>query len=198
MRVFGLYPQEVPEFQTISSSLSGLNALNNSVDVELLNTTIVNNGQTLFLSLIFLNLAKVWKSFLGDSSETNPSLIIEATKTVDANGTVKIYTYFNNLLYEPCKIGIEHLSATELANSSYTTWFDNSSLGPSAYGSINYTSLPFHANLSFLKTPVQVLHNVSFSPATTNATLSLNIEPYAACSSCFTTTSTYWATSSTT
>ncbi|MHB8395950.1 MAG: hypothetical protein ACYDAZ_01235 [Thermoplasmataceae archaeon] len=198
VQAFGLFPQNVREFQTIGANLTGKNQSNNGNYVELLNTTVDNLSDVLFLSPLFINVATAWRNFLSQFSGTNyPSLTVEATKSVDVNGTVQVYNYYNNLLFNPNQVEINTLSSHEVSSPGAASWFNGSSVNPGSFSSLNYTDLAFNVNLSFPKTPTQTLTNVSQPNASViYSTARPAVSMDTACPGPGSYTYTYWATSS--
>ncbi len=200
VQVFGIMPENVSAYDTIGENLTGLNPENNPYEVQLLNTTLDNTSQILFLSPEFLNLSLSWYSFFRGYSGTNyASLILEATKSVDVNGTVQIYTYFNNLPYNPCEVSLVHLSSQSTGNKSDTSWFTNTTVDPSSFGVLSYLDLAFQANLTFPSKPVQIIGNVTAPPDSRVATVSPELaSTTGSCPAGGTYTTTFWAASSST
>jgi hypothetical protein len=75
-----------------------------------------------------------------------------------------------------------------------TQWFNNTGIDPSMFSEINMVDLSFSVNLSFPDTPIQVIHNVtnsSFTDQATNASTPTFNYP-ASCSGNGSSTTTYW------
>lgn len=176
VQVFGLFPQVVQGFREISVNLSSVNESNNTDYVELLNTTFSTDSVTVFLSPMFLNVAYAWESVmsLGD----RPSLTLEATKSVYINGSIDVYTYYNNILYNPMSVFVQSLKTNGSNSQVASGWFSNTSLNVSDYSYVNYTAMAFNEYLTFPDHPSWVAKG--FEPHATGTQPSVKGKPVGA------------------
>lgn len=178
-----------------SANLSGIDPSNNSYYVNLLNTTINSTHTSLFLSPLFMTMASQWRAkFSSESGRNFPSLSIEALKTVYENRSIEIYSYYNNLEYDPYSVPYESVQDGYSGSMNLTQWFNNTGIDPSMFSEINMVDLSFSVNLSFPGTPIQVIHNVtnsSFRAQQSNTSTPAVYYP-ASCSGKGSYTTTYW------
>ena len=178
-----------------SANLSGLDPSNNSYYVNLLNTTISSMHSSLFLSPLFLTIASQWRAkFSHESGRNFPSLSFEALKTVYEKGSIEIYSYYNNIEYNPYYVPYESVQDGHAGSLNLTQWFNGTGIDPSTFSGINMVDLAFSMNLSFPDTPIQVIHNVT-NPSSSNAASASPEATYypATCSGTGSYTTTYWA-----
>ncbi len=173
VQVFGLFPQVVQGSKVLSVNLSSVNESNNTDYVQLLNTTFSTDGVTVFLSPMFLNVAYAWESVmsLGD----RPSLTLEASKSVYVNGSIDVYTYYNNILYNPMSVFVQSLKTNGSNSQVASGWFSNTSLNVSDYSYVNYTAMAFNEYLTFPDHPSWVAKG--FEPHATGSRASVKGEP---------------------
>jgi hypothetical protein len=151
---------------SIHSIPSG-NQWNNSVNDELLNATMMpgnNSTGTLFMPPLFNSIAEEWVPLLSRDTGTNyPSLTVEAVKSVELNGSIQLYQYYNNLPFDPFNLSIVSANSTVLSNSTLLSstgrerWFNGTGLNPSDYSEVYFTNLSFNLRLVFPSTPLQVI-----------------------------------------
>ena len=148
VQVFSEMPSIIGEFTSNFGNgidIGNKNIYNNSAFVELLNATFPYSGKSvnLFLSPVFMKVAHEWVSLLGsmEGSQT-PSLDIYATLSIVENGTLYVYSYYNNIPFNPFNVTLSEFNGK-------TDWFSNSSINTADYTSITFANLSLHANVSF-------------------------------------------------
>jgi hypothetical protein len=148
VQVFSEMPSIIGEFTSNFGNgidISNKNIYNNSAFVELLNATFPYSEKSvnLFLSPLFMKVADEWVSLLGsmEGSQT-PSLDIYATLSTVDNGTLYVYSYYNNIPFNPFNVTLSEFNGK-------TDWFSNSSINTADYTSITFANLSLHANVSF-------------------------------------------------
>lgn len=182
IQIFSVVPQGFTHRNTLNRDyLGNLNSQNNSYYDTLINASLNSTRSILFLSPTFGTIASEWRPLLSNNSgKSYPSLTIEAHKTVYQNNSAKIYSYYNNMQYDPLNVGTHLLNQSILRTPYIGMYFNNSSINPSQYSSITVSNISFNISLKFPHTPSQVLTNikpdVEYSP------------------SCPTSTSYYWKT----
>jgi len=146
---------------TIPSQSAG----NNSYYMVLLNQTISNSTSELFLSPAFNTIAKEWISaFSTDTGFNMPSLTVNAYETVYSGDNVSIYSYYNNLPYNPKNVVMQN--STDYNATQLSQWFNGTQVNPDNYSTVSFDNYAMHLNLSFPSTPSQVLHVSSNSSRT--------------------------------
>jgi hypothetical protein len=133
-------------------NISELNQYNNTVYIELFNqsyNSIVNN-YTVFLSSSFKFVEGQWINYLSSQvGFTEPSLNLIATLTTVENGSVNVYTYYNNILFNPFNI-----TFLNWFGNGTNSWFNGTDINPMQYSEISYSTLNINTNLYFdLKSP---------------------------------------------
>jgi hypothetical protein len=133
-------------------NISGLNPYNNTVYIELFNQSynyIVNN-YTVFLSSSFKIVEEQWINYLSSQvGFTEPSLDLIATLTTVENGSVNVYTYYNNILFNPFNI-----TFLNWFGNGTNSWFKGTDINPMQYSEISYSTLYINTNIYFdLKSP---------------------------------------------
>ena len=148
VQVFSEMPSIIGEFTSNFGNgidIGNKNIYNNSAFVELLNATFPYSEKSvnLFLSPLFMKVADEWVSLLGsmEGSQT-PSLDIYATLSIVENGTLYVYSYYNNIPFNPFNVTLSEFNGK-------TDWFSNSSINTADYTSITFANLSLHANVSF-------------------------------------------------
>jgi hypothetical protein len=139
-------------------NLSAQSPWNNGVNEELLNATILpqNNTTAFFLAPTFDTIDQQWIALLShDQGRNYPSLTIEAVKTVEANGSLYLYQYYDNLLYDPSSLQVVSLNGTLLAGGA-ATWFNGTGVDPYSYSVVTVATMAFNLTLDFPSTPMQV------------------------------------------
>jgi len=133
-------------------NISGLNPYNNTVYIELFNQSynyIVNN-YTVFLSSSFKIVEEQWINYLSSQvGFTEPSLDLIATLTTVENGSVNVYTYYNNILFNPF-----NTTFLNWFGNGTNSWFKGTDINPMQYSEISYSTLYINTNIYFdLKSP---------------------------------------------
>lgn len=145
--------------------ISGRDQWSNGVDEELLNITIVpegtfdngsfTNATAFFLSPSFDSIDTAWETLLSrDTGKNYPSMTVEAEKTITRNGSVAIYSYYNNLLYNPFSLQLLGLNATSFGAA---TWFQGTEVEPANYSQITIAAMTLNLSVDFGNTPTQVV-----------------------------------------
>lgn len=132
----------------------------NGVNDEVLNVTLLpeSNVSAFFLSSGFNGIAQAWAGLLTLDSGTNyPSLTVEAVKTVVSNGTLELYTYYNNLPYSPSGLRTVTLNTSALEGGAGAAWFQGTGVDAKAYSSVTLTDLAMNLTLVFPSRPTQVI-----------------------------------------
>ena len=151
---------------TIPSQSSG----NNSYYVELLNQTVTNNTSKLLLSPEFNTISSEWISAFSASSGSNlPSLTVDAYDTVYSGNNISIYSYYNNLPYNPMNVVMQ--SSLDYNTTEVSQWFNGTSVNPNNYSTVSFAQYAMYLNLSFPSIPSQVLHVSGNSSASNNSQL---------------------------
>lgn len=166
------------------------NQLNNSVNDELLNVTLQpeNNTTAFFMTPVFDTIAGQWTHLLSkDTGNNYPSLTVIAVKTVDVNGTIKLYQYYNNLPYNPFELSILHLNNSTMQSPSAVEWFANTGVNTTDYSQIYLANLNFELALVFPQQPLEVIHSVGSGSNSTALSMRTAMKRLAtADSSCYT------------
>jgi hypothetical protein len=152
----------IPSFlsQNVSTNAGLMQAYqtDNGVQDVLLNATLNSTHSVLFLNPEILNISREWKTFFRSYSGTNlPSLSVLAYKTVQNGSNISIYSYYNNIAYNP--LNLKDLNASTLNNSVIKSWFNNTCVNPTSYSGIMFSPEMVFLNLSFSKVPMQILHS---------------------------------------
>lgn len=186
------------------AGIEGVNLLNvdpgnNSYYDTLLNATIYNTTNVFFLSPEFLTIAGEWNSlYLHMPGISEPSLEIDAFKTVRTNTSVEIFDYYNNLPYFPANVS-DRITESSVNSSSVAAYFNNTYENLSSYSNVKYSNTSFSLVLDFPKHPEQLL-NLSDPPSAPITGPSTPPVILASSSTCTPGSSsyTYWGTSSST
>ena len=116
VQVFSEMPSIIGKFTSNFGNgidISNKNIYNNSAFVELLNATFPYSEKSvnLFLSPLFMKVADEWVSLLGsmEGSQT-PSLDIYATLSTVDNGTLYVYSYYNNIPFNPFNVTLSEFN----------------------------------------------------------------------------------------
>ncbi len=162
LQVFAAVPNAFNVTGKKSLDLKSVNISDNSRYVELLNTTISANQSVQFLSGDFNSVSSQWEYLFSSSFiSSTTSLTVLAYKTVYNGSTISVYTYYNNIQYQPEKIEIFN---TTSANSTLTgNWFNGSTTDPSSYHSVSYDNLSMNLSIVFPRTPSQTFQAYSTS-----------------------------------
>ncbi|MGC8656035.1 MAG: hypothetical protein ACP5TG_06060 [Thermoplasmata archaeon] len=162
VQVFSEMPSTVGEFSTTFGNgidISNKNIYNNSAYVELLNATFPYSEKSvnLFLSPVFLTIADEWVSLLGGMQGTQtPSLDIYATLSTIDNGTLYVYSYYNNIPFNPFNVTVSEFNGS-------SDWFSNSSVNTGDYTTITFANLSLTANISFDMNSPSFVNSINIS-----------------------------------
>lgn len=150
---------------------------NNSRYVELVNASLKSNSSTIILPNEFNLISNQWRDLFSSYSGSNiPSLAVVSHKTLYNGNNVSIYSYYNNLQYNPLKDNIEtSTNFTQLDN-----WFNGTGIDPSNYSQIRFADTSLHLGLVFPKNPSQIIH-VEPENQTIQYPAELNLTPYTQC-----------------
>ena len=160
VQIFSPVPDAFAKTGLSFYSIPSNNQWNNSVNDELLNVTLLpgNNTTAFFLSSEFNTIAQEWVPLLSHDTGTNyPSLSVYAVKTVVSNGTASLYTYYNNMLYNPFELSVVRVNSTLIHSGAVSNWFNNSNINPAQYSQIYLADLSFNLTLVFPSTPSQLI-----------------------------------------
>ncbi len=126
-----------------------------------------NMNRSVLLNGSFLQVLTGWKSYFNSSGEANQSVSLEteASLSVLVNGNLTVYTYYNNIPFNPLKMNLERYNQVNVPGN----WFRNTSVNPSSYSSINLIHAEFNVTPSFdLSSPTfstQLNNSSSNTPA---------------------------------
>lgn len=156
LQIFSPLPPAASGRHITSNTSNPFGYFSRSSTVTLLNTTLNTTDPVLHLSSSFYRVAKDWQDFLGKSAaNVEPTLTVEATKTILANGTIKIYRYYNNLPYSFSGLKTSTVSGFEAANMSSLHTLD---LNLSSFSQVTFTNYSMNLDLGFTSSPSQVIH----------------------------------------
>ena len=137
-------------------------------------TTIFNKtffplsyGKTTYLGFLnysnFYPIMVGWQSYYHKQGYKNGSTVqkvslqVEATLSIMQNGNLSVYTYYNNLPFNPLSFSlfvdkeIQGITSNEPSNSA---WFNGTGISPSSFSLLAYIPFSFNLSPSFdLKTP---------------------------------------------
>jgi hypothetical protein len=162
VQVFSEMPSTVGEFTTTFGNgidISNKNIYNNSAFVELLNATFPYSEKSvnLFLSPVFMKVANEWVSLLGSMEGSQiPSLDIYATLSTVDNGRLYVYSYYNNIPFNPFNVTLSEFNGN-------SDWFSNSSINTADYTSITFANLSLYANVSFDMNSPSFVNSINIS-----------------------------------
>ncbi len=106
------------------------------------NLTNSTNNRIVFLGENFIKLANGWKKELHDYKNQTVSITVESQLSIPNGKNVSIYTYYNNILYILGSMNLITLSNL----SPYRNWFNNTSINPSNYSTVNF--IPYSFNVT--------------------------------------------------
>ncbi len=182
VQIYSSVPDAFAKNGIVFHNMSSGNQWNNSVNDELLNATMLpgnNSTGKFFLSPQFNSIAEEWMSLLSKDTGSNyPSLTVEAVKTVESNGSLHLYQYYNNLPFNPFVLSVVSANSTVLSNSTLLSstglesWFNDSGVNLSNYSNVYLANLNFNLTLLFPSVPLQVIpvnSSASESPSYSNS-----------------------------
>mgnify|MGYP001626198034 FL=1 len=174
VQVFSELPSVVGEFtNTLGNGIDigNENIYNNSAYVELLNATFPYSEKPvhLFLSPKFMTISDEWVSILkGMEGSQTPSLEIYATLSIVKNGTLYVYSYYNNIPFNPFDVTLSFFNGN-------SDWFSNSSVNTADYGSITFANLSLYANVSFDMNNPSFVNSINISSPSMIPETQLNV-----------------------
>lgn len=157
IQIFGAVPQSFQSHGLLFYNLSAANRGNNGVNDELLNVTLTagNATRAFFLKPIFTSIAQGWASYLSaDNGRNYPALTVEMEKTVQANRTVSVYQYYNNLPFDPHNLKLLTLNASQLAGPLGSVVFSGTGIVPAQYSTVQIVDLVLNLTALFPPAPV--------------------------------------------
>ena len=140
-------------FMMAGHSLLGLNISDNPYYVQLLNVTFNTSHSTFFLSPEFYNVVSQWNKIFTNRGNI-PSMTVQATKDVWNNTSDSIFTYYNNLPFQPWKIPKLETLTGQMKISNFTR---GTNVNTTNFSSLTYAPYNFDLNLSFPSIPAQVI-----------------------------------------
>jgi len=101
-----------------------------------------------------------WINYLSSQvGFTDPSLDLIATLTIVENGSLNVYTYYNNILFNPYNI-----TYSQWYGNNNNSWFNGTNVNPSDFAAIKYPRLFLNTNIYFnLKDPTISIKISSFN-----------------------------------
>ena len=153
LQIFSPVPDSVIMNGMGSFSLIGLNQSNNPYYVQLLNVTFNSSSSRFLLSPMFYIIASQWSKILR-SRHNEPSLTIQATKSVWNSSSVSLYGYYNNIPYKPWDIQKPSFisNRTVLNSLAYKM-----SMNLSNYTGVYLSNASFNISLQFPGKPYQII-----------------------------------------
>ncbi len=154
VQVFGSYPDANKTYMLVNTSLNFFNG-------------------SIFLSPEFYNVSNAWASFIS-SHHLNmyPSLTVEAYENVYVNGSVYIYSYYNNIPFNPYALSVFTIQASEMYQNMTDKpiqaliaeqVLNGTGINPKDYNNITLTPYEMNASLSFSNRPIQVINASVFN-----------------------------------
>lgn len=180
LQVFSPVPSAFGVSGYKSFNLTNPTGVNSNRYLELINTTLSSNSSKLLLPGQFNTVAKQWREILsGYSGNSDPSLTVIAHKTVFNGTNVSVYTYYNNVPFNPDRISIENSTIT---NSSFVNnWFNGTQVNPVNYSYVKFANTSLNLSLVFPKKPTQII-KVKNSSTSALASANLAASPDTVCS----------------
>jgi hypothetical protein len=94
---------------------------------------------------------------------------VDAYDTVYSGNNISIYSYYNNLPYNPMNVVMQ--SSLDYNTTEVSQWFNGTSVNPDNYSTVSFAQYAMYLNLSFPSIPSQVLHVSGNSSASNNSQL---------------------------
>ena len=109
-----------------------------------------------FLNDNFSKIIAGWKSYYQKEGNSNQSasVVVESTLSVLLNGNLSVYTYYNNMPFNPSGMILERYAQS--TNSTLNSWFNGTSVNPSSYSSLYFVPAAFNVTPSFDSAPAYV------------------------------------------
>ncbi|AKA48696.1 hypothetical protein IX51_05830 [uncultured archaeon] len=123
-----------------------------NASVLLLNTTLINQTSSLFLPAEFYHIVKQWKALYAGQPHVNlPSLQINAFKTVNDNGVLRVYSYYNNIPYNPY-----NMAEKQTSNLTVMRGLTNGTdVNVTGVNNVTFSNLNLSTGIYFSDRPVQ-------------------------------------------
>ncbi len=167
LQIFSSVPDSVIMQGMGSYSIAGFNQSNNPYYVQLLNITFNSSSFRTLLSPMFYTIASQWSKIL-ISRHNEPSLTVEATKSVWNSSSVSLYGYYNNIPYRPWDIQNPSLVSNR---SILDSLLRGMPVDITDYSGVYLSNTSFNISLQFPRKPYQII------PFADNSTPSV-AEPY--------------------
>jgi hypothetical protein len=133
---------------------SGVSVAPDGAYLTLFNQTFFPNANssTIFSGLLNSNFSKIvtgWRTYCNEHRATgmNVSMTLEASLSITVNDNLSVYTYYNNIPFNPSKI--RFYSNVSPQSQTLKDWFNNTTVGISSYSSISYVPVTFNVTPEF-------------------------------------------------
>ena len=167
LQVFSSVPDSILMHGMGSFSLTALNQSNNPYYVQLLNVTFNSSSSRFLLSPMFYIIASQWSNILG-SRHNEPSLTIQATRSVWNSTSISLYGYYNNIPYMPWDIKKPSLISNRTVLNSLA---HSMPVNLSNYTGVYLSNTSFNISLQFPGKPYQII------PLGNNNNISSQVKP---------------------
>ena len=122
----------------------------------------VSYGKTMYSG--FLNYSKFYPIMMGwqnyyreqgfkiGSNGQEISMQVEATLSIQQNGNLSVYSYYNNILFNPLSYHFmveKMVPGIAFQNNDANTWFNNTAINMQSYSSLSYIPVSFNLTPSF-------------------------------------------------
>ncbi|MGC8609451.1 MAG: hypothetical protein ACP5UV_06235, partial [Thermoplasmata archaeon] len=188
---YRIYDDQITEMQKISRELSIINNTTISVQISgtylgsndtyvMANTSLQFFNGSIFLSPEFYNLSHIWALFIS-SHHLNmyPSLTIESYESIYRNGSLYVYSSYNNIPYNPYVVRTLSVPSSSIlgpgsnmsvqARIAYNV-LNGTGIDPHHYSNVTLTPYEINTSISFPDKPEQVLRDNDFSDVFNNTT----------------------------
>ncbi|MGP6239018.1 hypothetical protein ACNF40_01195 [Cuniculiplasma sp. SKW4] len=169
IQVFGTFPGSKHVYLLANSSLQFLNG-------------------SLFLSSSFYSISDEWASFISQNHiNMTPSLTVESYQSIYMNGKVYVYSFYNNIPFDPYDVNSFTLNPNNISSQSNDRSvqaslamdvLNGTGIDPSDYSSITLTPYLINLSISFSGEPQEIINSSNFSttyaPASDSALESVN------------------------
>ncbi|PYB67446.1 hypothetical protein DMB44_09175, partial [Thermoplasma sp. Kam2015] len=165
-----VYDDPITDIANASRELSIIN--NTTIDVQifgsypdsnktyvLANTSLDFFNGSIFLTPQFYNVSDAWASFISmHHLNMYPSLTIDAFENIYDNGSVYIYSYYNNIPFDPYAIRVISVASINLSSamtnksvqaSMALNVFNGTGINVGNYSDITFTPYVINVSLSF-------------------------------------------------
>lgn len=168
--------------QYCNFKMNSSNLTNNSLSDMVLNLTLLpftHNSSRYFMNGNLVNIISGWSSAMDQyTGKNNISLTVMALKTVDEDGNISIYQYYNNLPFNPLSIHPLLTNVSSLSDGTETTGLTarntvnslimESNTNLTGYRNVCIDPVGFNLSLSFPKKPFQTIKNTDMNDSSTN------------------------------